>query len=56
MFDGSDLINADERMPIAEKPIDQYTHTKALAEEIALAANGREGLKTVSLRPAGIMG
>lgn len=29
VFDGKDLINADESMPYAQKPIDYYTETKA---------------------------
>jgi sterol-4alpha-carboxylate 3-dehydrogenase (decarboxylating) len=56
VFDGSDLINVDERQPFPEKPLDAYTDSKAKAEEAVLAANGKGGLLTVALRPAGIFG
>lgn len=36
--------------------MDEYNESKAKAEEIVLAANGKEGLLTVALRPAGIFG
>ncbi|BGP09222.1 Sterol-4-alpha-carboxylate 3-dehydrogenase, decarboxylating [Rhodotorula toruloides] len=56
VYDGVDLINVDERMPFPEKPIDPYNATKAKAEQIVLEANGKNGLLTVALRPAGIFG
>jgi sterol-4alpha-carboxylate 3-dehydrogenase (decarboxylating) len=56
VFNGHDLINIDERMPIPDKPLDAYNESKAKAEELVLAANGTDGLLTVSLRPAGIFG
>lgn len=59
VFDGHDLINVDERMPYAETPFDLYSETKARGEHLVLSANtdeGSQGLKTVSLRPAGIFG
>ncbi|KAH9969483.1 C-3 sterol dehydrogenase [Russula dissimulans] len=56
VFNGQDLINADERMPSPEKPLDAYNESKAKAEELVLAANGTDGLLTVALRPAGIFG
>lgn len=33
-----------------------YNETKAKAEEAVLAANGKNGLLTVAIRPAGIFG
>jgi sterol-4alpha-carboxylate 3-dehydrogenase (decarboxylating) len=56
VFNGADIINADERLPFAETSMDAYNETKAKAEEIVLAANGEGGLLTVALRPAGIFG
>lgn len=60
VFDGQhDLINVDERMPYAQVPFDIYSETKARGENLVLTANtdeGAAGLKTVSLRPAGIFG
>ncbi|KAK2465237.1 hypothetical protein APHAL10511_002591 [Amanita phalloides] len=56
VFDGSDLINADERLPFPEVPMDAYNDSKAKAEAAVLAANGKDGLLTVALRPAGIFG
>ncbi|KAK4055901.1 erg26, C-3 sterol dehydrogenase [Microbotryomycetes sp. JL221] len=56
VYNGVHLINVDERMPFPEDPIDAYNATKAKAETIVLEANGKGGLKTVALRPAGIFG
>lgn len=59
VFNGEDNINVDERMPYPEKASDPYNDTKAQAEQLVLQANtdaGTQGLKTVSLRPAGIFG
>ncbi|KAJ6619453.1 C-3 sterol dehydrogenase [Mycena sp. CBHHK59/15] len=56
VFNGADLIDVDERTPFPEKPMDAYTESKAKAEEAVLEANGRGGLLTVALRPAGIFG
>ena len=39
-----------------EKAMNAYNESKAKAEEIVLAANGKVGLLTVALRPAGIYG
>jgi sterol-4alpha-carboxylate 3-dehydrogenase (decarboxylating) len=36
--------------------MDAYNETKAEAEEMVLAANGKQGLLTVALRPSGIFG
>lgn len=56
VFNGQDLIDVDERLPPPDKPLDAYNESKAKAEEIVLAANGKDGLLTVALRPAGIFG
>lgn len=56
VFDGSDHLNADESLPYAKTFLCHYPHTKALAEQAVLAANGREGLATVALRPHLIWG
>ncbi|KAK7056739.1 erg26, C-3 sterol dehydrogenase [Paramarasmius palmivorus] len=56
VFSGSDLIDVDERLPPPERPMDAYNESKAKAEEAVLAANGKNGLLTVALRPAGIFG
>jgi sterol-4alpha-carboxylate 3-dehydrogenase (decarboxylating) len=56
VFNGADLVNVDERLPPPEKAMDAYNESKAKAEELVLAANGKGGLLTVALRPAGIFG
>ncbi|KAL0064636.1 erg26, C-3 sterol dehydrogenase [Marasmius tenuissimus] len=56
VFNGKDLVNVDERLPFPDQPMDAYNDSKAKAEEAVLAANGKDGLLTVALRPAGIFG
>lgn len=56
VYDGSDLVDCDERMPVPEKQSDEYNLTKAQAEALVLAANGKDGLFTTAIRPAGIFG
>ncbi|KAF9231507.1 hypothetical protein BU15DRAFT_90891 [Melanogaster broomeanus] len=56
VFDGNDVINLDERAPYPEKPFDAYNESKAKGEALILEANGKGGLLTVALRPAGIFG
>ncbi|KIL67822.1 hypothetical protein M378DRAFT_185406 [Amanita muscaria Koide BX008] len=56
VFDGSDIIGADERLPPPRVPMDAYNDSKAKAEAAVLEANGKGGLLTVALRPAGIFG
>ncbi|KAF9016895.1 C-3 sterol dehydrogenase [Hymenopellis radicata] len=56
VFSGSDVIDCDERVPMPEKPFDVYNDSKAHGEAAVLAANGKEGLLTIALRPAGIFG
>ena len=57
----TDLINADETLPILRPPVQKrvYTLTKAIAEEEVLRANRRSGnssMLTVSLRPCTAIG
>lgn len=56
VFNGEDIIDADERVPFPKVPMDAYNDTKAKAEVAVLEANGKGGLLTVALRPAGIFG
>lgn len=56
IFNGQDVIDVDERLPFPETPLDAYNESKSKAEELVLEANGKGGLKTVALRPAGIFG
>ncbi|PAV17340.1 C-3 sterol dehydrogenase [Pyrrhoderma noxium] len=56
VFNGQDVIDVDERLPFPENPLDAYNESKAKAEELVLQANGKDGLLTVALRPAGIFG
>ncbi|KAI1163394.1 C-3 sterol dehydrogenase/C-4 decarboxylase family protein [Nemania serpens] len=57
----TDLINADETLPVLQYPAQRriYTLTKAIAEAEILAANRKHGdssLLTVSIRPASAFG
>ena len=55
----SDLVNADERWPTLRAPLQReyYSETKAMAEEIVLAANRkRKDMLTIAIRPSGIFG
>ncbi|EPE33493.1 NAD(P)-binding Rossmann-fold containing protein [Glarea lozoyensis ATCC 20868] len=57
----SDLINADENLPVLQYPVQKrvYTLTKAEAEALILAANRKRGdssMLTVSMRPATAFG
>ncbi len=56
VFDGHDHINADESLPYPQTYPCHYPHTKALAEQAVLAANGIQGLATCALRPHLIWG
>ncbi|KAI5123458.1 hypothetical protein M0805_008828 [Coniferiporia weirii] len=56
VFNGQDIIDVDERLPFPETPLDAYNESKSKAEELVLEANGKDGLLTVALRPAGIFG
>lgn len=56
VFDGQPIVNGDERLPYPIKHLDDYGHTKALAEQDVIRANGQQGLATCALRTAGIYG
>lgn len=55
-FDGGDQCNVNESAPYPSHWLCHYPHTKALAEQAVLAANGQHGLATCALRPHLIWG
>jgi nucleoside-diphosphate-sugar epimerase len=55
-FDGREQCGIDETAPYPKRWLCHYPHTKALAEQEVLAANGRNGLLTCALRPHLIWG
>jgi nucleoside-diphosphate-sugar epimerase len=55
-FDGSDQEAVDESAPYPTRWLCHYPHSKALAEQCVLQANGRDGLLTCALRPHLIWG
>ena len=55
-FDGSDQCGIDESAPYPQRWLAHYPHSKALAEQAVLAANGIDGLFTCALRPHLIWG
>jgi len=55
VFGGADMEGVDESVPYPEKYHTHYPKTKAMAEQIVIAA-GDEGLKTIVLRPHLIWG
>lgn len=57
IFNGQDVINADESWPYPEVHMDGYNETKAIAETAVMEANDpAQNFRTVCLRPAGIFG
>ena len=54
-FAGEDENGIDESAPYADESLNHYGHSKAIAEQLVLAANS-EILKTVALRPHLIWG
>ncbi len=50
------VVNGDETLPYASQAPDLYTRTKIEGERLVLEADGRDGLHTCALRPAGIYG
>jgi 2-alkyl-3-oxoalkanoate reductase len=56
IYDGADHLAVDESHPYPTSYLCHYPHTKALAEKAVLAANGRNGLSSVALRPHLIWG
>lgn len=55
IFNGQEIINANELWPYPKVHMDTYNKTKEIAERAVMSANGN-GLITVCLRPAGIFG
>lgn len=53
---GEPVEDANSRTPYPPRFADLYSTTKARAEQLVLAANGRAGLATCALRPGGIYG
>lgn len=56
IFDGQPQHNIDESCPYPARYDSRYAHTKSIAEQKILAANGAGGLRTVALRPHFIWG
>lgn len=56
VFSGGDHEGGDESLPYSDRWLCHYPHSKALAEQDVLAANGRRRLATVALRPHLIWG
>jgi nucleoside-diphosphate-sugar epimerase len=56
VYDGCNLENADESLPYARRFLCEYPRTKAIAEKRVLEVNGKDGLRTVALRPHLIWG
>ena len=55
-FDGRPQRGVDESAPYPTRWMCHYPHSKALAEQHVLSANGRDGLLTCALRPHLIWG
>jgi nucleoside-diphosphate-sugar epimerase len=55
-FDGRAQCGVGETAPYPRRWLCHYPHTKAMAEQYVLAANGGEGLATCALRPHLIWG
>lgn len=51
VFNGGEFTGEDESLPYGSNWLCHYAETKAIAEQEVLAANGKEGLATVTLRP-----
>lgn len=56
IYDGLDHLGIDESHPYPAAYLCHYPHSKALAEQAVLAANGTNGLATAALRPHLIWG
>lgn len=55
-FDGRDQCGVNESAPYPKRWLAHYPHSKALAEQAVLAANGVDGMRTCTLRPHLIWG
>ena len=56
VYSQADMENVDETTPYPSRYLSDYPKTKALAEQMVVAANGQQDLMTVSLRPHLIWG
>lgn len=57
VFTGERAVNiSEETTPYAEKEWSHYTHSKIAAEKYCLKNDNKEGLRTMALRPNGIVG
>ncbi len=56
VYEGKDIENGDESLPYSSISQAPYADSKIEAEKEVLAANGREGVATVALRPHVIFG
>lgn len=56
IYNGQEHVDADESLPYPTRFNCHYPHSKALAEQAVLAANGQHGLTTCALRPHLIWG
>ncbi|EIW79981.1 hypothetical protein CONPUDRAFT_126428 [Coniophora puteana RWD-64-598 SS2] len=56
VFSGKDQHNVNETAPYGNPHVDDYNETKADAEKFVIESNGKNGLYTTSLRPAGMFG
>jgi nucleoside-diphosphate-sugar epimerase len=56
VFAGRDQCGIDESVPYPARWLAHYPHSKALAEQLVLKANGERGLLTCALRPHLIWG
>lgn len=56
VFDGAPIRDGDETLPYPRRHLDDYGHTKAVAEQEVLAAHQPNGLQTCALRATGIYG
>ncbi|KAJ7895077.1 3-beta hydroxysteroid dehydrogenase/isomerase family-domain-containing protein [Mycena leptocephala] len=56
IFDGQDIVNGDENLLYPKTALDPYTASRALAEQLIIAANDTKGLgmRTVCIHPTGI--
>ena len=55
VYNGVDMVNANEQLPYTAKPLDNYIASKVQQEQIVLQANSVE-LMTCAIRPNGIFG
>ncbi|MBI4382944.1 MAG: NAD-dependent epimerase/dehydratase family protein [Nitrospinae bacterium] len=56
VYDNRDMENVDESVPYPRSYLCDYPRTKAIAERMVVEANGKDGLRAVSLRPHLIWG